>query len=304
MGKITDNQSNLYNNPTPVTNHITNEKELVCMDAKNNLYLLSNTGKILWKRNISEKILGEAKQVDYLDNNKLQLLFNTENYLYLIDRNGNNVSGYPVKLNAEASGGLTLFDYESNKNYRLWIPLKNNTTICYAINGKRLVDFSLVNNTGPVKRIVLQQKDYFVLIDSLGNINVVNRKGETRIKINTKIEEGTQAIYIEEGKNIETTNICYINKAAKKLYKISLTNKVDMIPIAEENAVELAFIDTLENASSPQLVCMTGEGIDMFDFFGKKLYELTLDIKTHPQITSLLFKEKHIYAALEKSDNE
>ncbi len=296
--------TDLYINPIPVKNHITDEKELVCVDAKNNLYLLSNTGKILWKRNISEKILGEIHQVDYFDNDKLQLLFNTENYLCLIDRNGKNVSGFPVKLNTPAGKGLTLFDYESNKNYRLWVPLKNNTSICYAINGKKLVDFSPVNNIGQVKRIVLQQKDYFILIDSLGKIDVVNRKGETRLKINLKVTEGTQTVFIEEGKNIETTNICYIDKTAKKFRKISLEDKLKETPIPEENDIQFAFIDTLQNAIAPQLVCVTEKGVDVFDFFGKKLYELSLDIKIQPQITSLLFKEKHIYVALEKNTNK
>ncbi|MHB8260017.1 MAG: hypothetical protein ACYDCN_05235 [Bacteroidia bacterium] len=296
--------TDLYMNPTLVKNHLTDEKELVCVDVKNNLYLLSNTGKVLWKRNISEKVLGEIHQVDYFDNDKLQLLFNTENYLHLIDRNGNYVNGFPVKLDIAAANGLTLFDYESTKNYRLWVPLKNNTTFCYTINGRKLIDFSPINNTGQVKRIVLQQKNYFVLIDSLGNINIVNRKGEKRLKLNAKIEDGTQSIYLEEGKNIETTNICYINKVEKNLCKISLTDKVEKISIPEENDIQFAFIDTLQSAIVPQLVCITEKGIDVFDFFGKKVYESLLNIKIQSQIIPFLFKEKHFYSTLEKSSNK
>jgi hypothetical protein len=297
--------TDLYMNPIPVKNHhLTDEKELVCVDAKNSLYLLSNTGKILWKKNINEKTLGEIHQIDYFDNDKLQFLFNTENYLYLIDRNGNNVSGFPVKLNTQAANGLTLFDYEVNRNYRLWVPLKNNTSICYAINGKKLVDFSPVNNAGQVKRVVLQQKDYFILIDSSGKIDVVNRKGEVRLKIKSKIAEGAESIFIEEGKSMETTNICYINKVEKKLRKISLADKVEEVVVPEENDIQFAFIDTLQSTLNPQLVCVTEKGIDVFDFFGKKLYELNLDLKIQLQITSLLFKDKHTYVALEKNTNK
>ena len=295
--------TSLYNNPTPVKNHITNETELVCTDVSNNLYLVSNTGKILWKKNIGEKILSEIKQVDYFSNNKLQLLFNTENHLYIIDRNGNNISGFPVKLSMPAVGGLTLFDYENNQNYRLWIPLKNNTTVCYAINGKQLVDFTPIKNTGNVTRLVLQQKDYFILIDTLGNINVTNRKGETRIKINSKITDRNASVFIEEGKNLESTNIYYVNKSTKKLCKISLTDKVQEIAIPEENNIELVFIDTLQNAVSPLLICSTERSIDMFDFFGKKLYERVLDKKTQLDLKSLMYREKHFYAALEANTN-
>jgi hypothetical protein len=280
--------TSLYTNPTTVKNHITNETELVCADVSNNLYLLSSTGKILWKKNIGEKILGGIKQIDYFNNGKLQMLFNTENQLYIIDRNGNNVSGFPLKLNTSAVGALTLFDYENNQNYRLWIPLKNNTTVCYAINGKPLVDFSPVKNAGQVIRHILQQKDYFVLIDTLGNINVTNRKGETRVKLNTKIAIGPQSVFIEEGKNLESTKICYVNKSTKKLCKISLTDKLEEIAIPEENNIEFVCIDTLQNAASPLLICTTENGIDIFDFFGKKLYERVLDKHIQPPIKSLL----------------
>jgi hypothetical protein len=295
--------TDLYNNPTPVKNHLTNETELVCVDKTNNLYLLSNTGKILWKKNIGEQILGDIHQVDYFGNGKLQLLFNTEKQLFIIDRNGNNVSGFPSKLSSSAAGGLTLFDYENNQNYRLWVPLKNNTTVCCAINGKQLVDFSPVKNTGHVKRLVLQQKDYFVLIDTLGNINVTNRKGETRVKINTKIVEGNQPIFIEEGKNTESTNICYINAFTKKLCKISLTDKLQEINFPEESAITSVLLDTLQNPLSPLLICTTENGIDVFDFFGKKLYERVLDKKMQTPVKSLLYKEKHLYAALEANTN-
>ena len=295
--------TDLYINPTPVKNHLTNEMELVCADVKNNLYLLSNTGKILWKKNIGQKILGNIHQVDYFDNGKLQLLFNTENQLFVVDRNGNFVSGFPAKLSNAAGGGLTLFDYENNKNYRLWIPLKNNTTVCYAINGKQLVDFSPVKNTGQVTHLVLQQKDYFVLIDTLGNINITNRKGETRVKINSKIAVGSQPIFIEEGKNTESTNICYVDKLSKKLCKISLADKLQEINFSEENNITSVFIDTLQNPISPLLICTTENGVDEFDFFGKKLYERVLDKKMQTPVKSLLYKENHLYAALENGSN-
>jgi len=293
--------TDLYINPTPVKNHITNETELVCVDKTNNLYLISNTGKILWKKNVGEKILGSIHQVDYFDNGKLQLLFNTENKLVVIDRNGSYVSGFPAKINGVATGGLTLFDYENNKNYRLWIPLKNNTTVCYAINGKPLVDFIPIKNTGQITHLVLQQKDYFILIDTLGNINVTNRKGEMRVKINSKIEDGNQPVFIEEGKNTEGTNICYVNRATKKLYKISLTDVLQQVNLPEENNITSVFIDTLQNPINPLLIFTTENGIDAFDFFGKKLYERTLDKKMRTPIASLMYKEKHLYTALENS---
>ncbi len=296
--------TDLYKNPIPVKNHLTKETELACVDLKNNLYLLSNTGKILWKRNIGAEILGEIHQVDYFNNNKLQLLFNTENQLFIVDRNGKDLSGFPVKLAGTAAGGLSLFDYEKNKNYRLWIPLKNNTTVCYTINGKQLVDFLPVKNAGKVSRLILQQKDYFILRDTLGNIDVVNRKGEPRVKIHTKMPVGNLGVYIEEGKNAEATNICYINSVTKNLCKISLADKFQEVAVPAESNIVLGFIDSLYKVSSPLIVCKDEVGIEIFDFFGKKLCRFLPDKKTQSNIEPLLFKEKRIYMALETETNE
>ena len=57
--------------------------------------------------------------IDYFRNGKYQLLFSGRNYLHLLDRNGNYVERYPVKLRSPATNALALFDYDNNRNYRL-----------------------------------------------------------------------------------------------------------------------------------------------------------------------------------------
>ena len=49
---------------------------------------------------------GDVHQIDLYKNGKLQLLFNTQSKLHLIDRNGNNVEQFPIGLVAKATNGL------------------------------------------------------------------------------------------------------------------------------------------------------------------------------------------------------
>ncbi len=70
---------------------------IIELTKKNNIYLINSAGRILWKINIPEKIISEIYQIDFYKNNKLQLLFNTKNHVYLIDRNGNFTDGYPFQ---------------------------------------------------------------------------------------------------------------------------------------------------------------------------------------------------------------
>lgn len=78
----------------------------------------------MWKVALGEKIIGNVFMIDYYRNGKNQLLFSGKNDLHLLDRNGNYVERYPVKLRSPGSGPLALFDYDNNQVYRLIIPGK------------------------------------------------------------------------------------------------------------------------------------------------------------------------------------
>ena len=55
------------------------------------MYLISLEGKLIWKKNIDSKIIGEIHQIDLYKNGRLQYAFNTENDFQIIDKNGKQV---------------------------------------------------------------------------------------------------------------------------------------------------------------------------------------------------------------------
>ena len=103
------------------TNHITGAKEIFIQDMKNNTYLINAAGRVLWKVPLNERIVGTIYMIDYFRNGKYQLLFSGRNYIHLLDRNGNYVERYPVKLRSPATNSMAMFDYDNNLNYRLFI---------------------------------------------------------------------------------------------------------------------------------------------------------------------------------------
>ncbi len=94
-------------------------KNIILFDAFNNMYYISDQGEILWKIPIAEKPLSKVFSVDMYKNGKYQYLFNTENYIYMIDRNGKSVEKFPFKLPVQGAGSINLFDYDNNKDYRI-----------------------------------------------------------------------------------------------------------------------------------------------------------------------------------------
>jgi len=297
--------TNLYRLPVQVINHNNNEKELVCQDMNNTLYLLSNTGKILWKKNLKEKMLGDPAQVDYFANGKLQMLFASENYIHLVDRNGNYVKDFPIRIKSGASGALTVFDYEHSKNYRIWLPLKDNTVICLNMACKVVEGFVPVLMKAPLARpishLLLQQKDYFILTDTLGNVYATNRKGEPRARINNKLPQGIAPLYIDKGKDVSKTYLCFVDINSKTLRKLSVADKMEDFLLPTAAAPLNYFFDTLANEAEPQLALLYAKELRLFDLFARKGPVTKFTRENSGNAVALSFGDKKAYALLERN---
>ncbi|MFO8068219.1 MAG: hypothetical protein R6U11_11625 [Bacteroidales bacterium] len=203
-------------------NHNNQDKEIILQDDNNHLYLLNNQGLILWEKEISGPIMSDIYQVDIYKNNKYQYLFNTRNYLHLIDRNGNYVRGFPTRLQRPASAGMALFDYENNKNYRILVPAENKQIYNYTIAGKPVTGWKrpVTNDTvfSKPQHIRFNNKDYILFTDKKGNLQITNRRGRARVNVpdnvliskDSQIYKGNyedQFFFVAAGKNGELFEI-------------------------------------------------------------------------------------------------
>lgn len=220
--------------PQIVINHNTGSKDIFVQDDANTIYLISNTGKTLWKKKLSSKILGDVHQIDIYKNGKLQLLFNTKNKIYLLDRNGNNVESYPVKLKDAATNPITVLDYDNNKNYRILIATKTGEVLNYDAYGNLVKGWSFKKSAAPInlpfKLVQIGKKDYVVAVDNENTVYVVDRKGETRLKLKNKLPH-LNDFEIMERKSIGESYLlsCDSNAVIYKLYfadSINTSNSV------------------------------------------------------------------------------
>lgn len=172
--------------PALVINHNTSEKEIFVQDAARNIYLINGTGRILWKQPLDGIIMGEVYQVDMYKNGKLQYLFNTQEKVHLIDRNGNYVDRYPVSLREPATNGLSLFDYDNNKNYRIFLAAENRKIYVYDIEGNIVTGWRFNTTesevTGEIQHFRIEDRDYIVFSDR-NRTYFLDRQGRERIRI-------------------------------------------------------------------------------------------------------------------------
>jgi hypothetical protein len=168
------------------TNHITGAKEIFIQDMKNNTYLINAAGRVLWKVPLNERIVGTVYMVDYFSNGKYQLLFSGKNYLHLLDRNGNYVERYPVKLRSPATNSLAVFDYDNNLNYRLFIAGEDKMIYSYDKTGNVVKGWKQFKTSGQVTSEIsyfkISGKDYLVASDEF-SIYLLDRSGNKRVNL-------------------------------------------------------------------------------------------------------------------------
>ena len=189
----------IISDPKWLKNHLNNEFDIAFQDSDNYLNYLSNTGNLNWKKKLSGKIIGEIKQVDIYKNGRQQMMFRTNEKLYLLDRNGNEVKQLSFPINSNFSNiPISIFDYEKNRNYRFLISVDNKINM-YDSNGKIVSGFKppifeskIINN--PV-HIRINGKDYIVVQLEDGSLKILDRRGRDRIIVNNKIQYSGNSIY-------------------------------------------------------------------------------------------------------------
>ena len=193
--------------PYFVTNHHTGRKEVVIQDADNQLYLISEEGKVLWKRRLDAPIISDIFQVDLFLNGFLQLAFNTDNSLYIIDRNGNNVvpPSYAFK---EFLLPLQIFDYEKTKDYRFVVC---SDKVIYLLDKKAYQIKGFEKSRVPEgilqtpRHFRISDKDFIVFPEKKGTLNILHRNGTVRIPLQQKFNFSDNPITTYNGMITFTT---------------------------------------------------------------------------------------------------
>lgn len=179
------------------SDHRSGTKNVAVQDISNTLYLLSNSGKTLWTRKLKEAIVGEIHEVDILRNGKKQLAFSTESKLYVIDRNGNDVGSFPITFKDKITQPLAVFDYDNTRKYRFAI-VQDKEILLYDSAGKIVTGFTFKKAAStivlPPQHIRMGNKDYVLIAEENGTLNILSRTGKVRVPVSEKIDFSENAI--------------------------------------------------------------------------------------------------------------
>jgi len=187
----------ILKSPQLVKNHLNRGMDILLQDVENNLYLISNQGRILWKKRLNGPILGDVAQLDIYKNGRLQLAFCTPSKLYVLDRNGKSVGGFPKNFKDPITQPLSVFDYDRNKNYRLLVT-QGKELLMLSAKGKRVSGFKYA----PGKTISSQPKHFrigrrdFIAFKTQNEFTFLNRRGQPRIKVGQQLSFSDNELYL------------------------------------------------------------------------------------------------------------
>ena len=269
--------------PYIVPNPAGNTNDIVVFDTQDNMYLISAVGEIQWKNEISESPMSDVFVVDAFKNGQQQFVFNTANYVYVVDRNGNNLEGFPMKLLSKASNGLSVFDYNGTSDCRLVLCGEDRFVYNFDLSGNETEGWNRHRTDDrvlkPVQHLVADNKDFIIVTDEKGAIRILDRQGRIRIPLADELKKSQGADFYE-------------NKTNRKGIILTSDDKGDLLYISSEgNLARTDFGDfsdrhfflyeDFNSNQDPDFIYLDVKNLWVFDRFKNILFDHAFDVEIH-----------------------
>ena len=289
--------NNVTTKPFFFMNHNSYEKEIFVQDKSNLIYLLDKNGSVIWKKKLTEQIIGEIHLVDLYNNSKYQLMFATSNYIFAIDRNGNPVENFPVKLNKTTKIGISIIDYESNNDYRIFVPCTDNILYLYDNKGKEVEGWikpkTASSITSQIEYFSFNDKDYLVYSDKTKPY-ILNRKGENRVIANTNFPMADNSSYYFQ-EQVNNTKAKFITTdASGKIVAISLNGEVETKKLITVSKNHTFIAYDVNNDELLDYIITDDKTVFVYNFDGEKIFSYTFKNKIGNKPIMLKFSEDDV----------
>lgn len=202
--------------PFKVRNSGTGKMNLFYQNSNGAICLKEEGGKGLWGVPFGKPLCGTACNVDYYANGKLQILFGSGSSIYLIDRLGRFVTGFPVDLGKEIRLGPDVYDFSGARAYNIMVLHKDNTVEMYNLKGRKPASWKGITASETIKalpeRLEMGGSTFWVVRTSIqtlifpfeGGVPVTSFEGQSMIL-------PTSEIVIKDAATVEVQ--CYDGKS-------------------------------------------------------------------------------------------
>ena len=158
--------------PFKVKNSHTGKMNTFYQNAQNAICLRDETGKDMWGVPLGRPICGTAHNVDYYANGKLQIIFGAGSSIYIIDRLGRYVNGFPLDLGRKITLGPDIYDFSGARRYNIMVLHNDNTVQMYNLKGRKPDAWKGIAVAGETikalpERLTVGGKDFWIVRTSI-----------------------------------------------------------------------------------------------------------------------------------------
>ncbi len=139
--------------PFKVRNCATGKINTLYQNSHLSICLRDENGKDVWGVPFKSKICGYVQEVDYYNNGKIQYLFAAGSQMYLIDRLGRFVSGFPAETGKKIAAGPAVYDFTGAKGYTAMLLHTDNTVGYYDLHGKQVSSWKGITADETIKSL-------------------------------------------------------------------------------------------------------------------------------------------------------
>lgn len=157
--------------PFKVINSGTGRTNLFYQQSNGAICLKEEGGKGLWGVPFKKTLCGTAHNIDYYANGNKQILFGAGSQLYLIDRFGRFVKGFPTDLGKEILLGPDVYDFNGVHSYNVMVLHKDKTIEMYNLHGKNPDSWKGIRCNETIKslpeRLIVGDRSFWVVRTSM-----------------------------------------------------------------------------------------------------------------------------------------
>ena len=243
----TKHSQNIVVKPTLVKNHRTNDLNIIFQDLDNELILTNLNGNKIWSKKFESSIISDIYQIDMYKNGRLQFVFLTYEYLYIVDVKGNIVKKTANKENTSKKY-LSVFDYDKNKNYRLVVQ-EGKTVSMYDSKLSVVKGYKATRSkktiANKMDHIRILNKDFLIQYYEDKTFTIYDRRGRERIKLPKELKYQSTVFkhnnkLILQGEDNEIVRIDISGEISYQPYNeniIGLVSKQDILAIHTDNKI-------------------------------------------------------------------
>ncbi len=240
---------------------------VVAFDESDNMYLVDGSGKVLWSKALDETPMSDVFAVDAFRDGGHQYLFNSAKHLYLIDKAGHDVKGYPKKLLAPASNGMALVDYDNSRNYRILICGTDKKVYNYGLDGAPIQGWETYATanlvTKPVQHVVAASKDFLLVSDTKGVMSMLDRHGKVRINLPADVRKSQNADFYPNVSNHK--GIIITSDEVGKLLYVAFDGKISRSDFGDYSDSHQFLYGDFNGNGDPDFIYLDANVLKVFD---------------------------------------